>query len=109
MLDLTASGFPYILTYIDAHDAVVATDQTYAWDPTTTTLGPALANAPESFVSDGAGNLLGMNTDYDADGGVTGYDVVSMALADGTVTTLGTFQFTLTSGFPGGVTLWPAP
>jgi hypothetical protein len=109
LLDLTSNGFPYDLTYVDVHHAVVAADQTYAWDPTTTTLGATLANAPESFVSDGAGNLVGMNTDYDADGGVTGYDVVSTSLASGTVTKLGTFQFTLTNGFPGGVALWPAP
>ncbi|MGH7296187.1 MAG: hypothetical protein ACRELB_14695 [Polyangiaceae bacterium] len=109
LLDLTGGGFPYNLTYVDAHHAVVAADQVYAWDPTTTSLGAPIANAPESFVYDGAGNLVGMNTDYDADGGVTGYEVVSTALADGTATTLGTFEFTPTNGFPGGVALWPAP
>jgi hypothetical protein len=109
LLDLTGNGFPYQLDYVDAHHAVIGADKVYAWDPTTTTLGPAIANAPQSYVHDGNGNLVGMNAVTGAEGGVTGYQAVSMALSSGTVTTLGSFDFTLTGGFTGGVTLWPAP
>jgi hypothetical protein len=109
LLDLTAAPFPQSLTYIDAHHAVVQTDTAYAWDPTTTTLGAAIPNAPDAFAYDGAGNLLGVKASYGTDGGLTGYDVVSVSLAGGTATKLGTDPFSLPSGFVGGVSLWPAP
>jgi len=111
LLDLTSQPFPAGLIYIDAHHAFVQFYPTPAnsWDPTTTTLGAAIPNAPGSFVYDGAGNLLGVNANYAADGGFEGYGVVSVALDGGAVTTLGTNPFTLTNGFVGGVALWPAP
>jgi hypothetical protein len=109
LLDLTSQAFPSSLTYIDAHHAVVQLDTAYAWDPTTTALGAAIPNAPDAFVYDGAGNLLGVTSSYAADGGFEGYDVVSVTVSAGTVTKLGSNPFTLTGGFLGGVTLWPAP
>jgi len=109
LLDLTTQAFPGGLTYIDAHHAIVQLDTAYVWDPTTTMLGAAIPNAPDAFVYDGAGNLLGVTSDYGADGGFEGYAVVSVAVATGAVTTLGSNPFTLTSGFLGGVALWPAP
>jgi hypothetical protein len=109
LLDLTAGGFPGSLTYIDAHHAIVQTDTAYAWDPTTTTLGAAVANAPDSFAYDGAGNLVGLDSNYAADGGFEGFSVVSVPLDGGAPETLGTNPFTLTNGFPGGVALWPSP
>jgi hypothetical protein len=109
LLDLTSQGFPSGLTYIDAHHAIVQLDTAYVWDPTTTTLGAAIPNAPDAFVYDGAGNLVGVTGEYAADGGFEGYDVVSVTVAGGTVTQLGTNPFTLTGGFLGGVALWPAP
>jgi hypothetical protein len=109
LLDLTSQGFPSGLTYIDAHHAIVQLDTAYNWDPTTTTLGAAIPNAPDAFVYDGAGNLVGVTGSYAADGGFEGYDVVSVTVAAGVVTKLGSNPFTLTGGFLGGVALWPAP
>jgi hypothetical protein len=116
LLDLTSQAFPSALTYIDAHDAIVQLDTAYKWDPTTTTLGTAIPGAPDTLapaVYDGAGNLLGLApapTDAGTpEGGAPGYDVVSVSVASGTVTTLGTVSFTLTGGFVGGVALWPSP
>jgi hypothetical protein len=108
LLDLTTAAFPFGLTYIDAHHAIVQLDTAYAWDPTTTTLGPAIPNAPDAFVYDGAGNLVGVKTNYAADGGVQGIDVLSVSV-DGGVTKLASNPFTLTGGFIGGVALWPVP
>jgi hypothetical protein len=109
LLDLTAQQFPSGLTYIDAHHAIVQLDTAYLWDPTTTTLGAAIPNAPDEFVYDGVGNLLGVTSNYGADGGFEGYSVVSVAVPAGTVTMLGSNPFSLTGGFLGGVSLWPAP
>jgi hypothetical protein len=109
LLDLTAQAFPSGLTYIDATHAIVQLDTAYLWNPTTTTLGAAIPNAPDAFVYDGVGNLLGVTGSYAADGGFEGYAVVSVAVPAGTVTTLGSDPFTLTGGFLGGVALWPAP
>jgi hypothetical protein len=109
LLDLTAQAYPGGLTYIDATDAVVQLDTAYKWDPTTKILGAAIPNAPDAFVYDGAGSLLGIKADYGTDGGLEGYGVLSVKIADGTVTQLGSNPFTLTNGFVGGVALWPAP
>jgi|CZKU01.1.fsa_nt_gi hypothetical protein len=110
LLDLSANGeFPSQLVYIDAHRAIVQLFGTYTWDPTTTSLGPAIPNAPDAFAYDGVANLLGVTTRYGADGGFSGYDVVSVRIADGNVTRLGADPFTLVSGFLSGVQLWPAP
>jgi hypothetical protein len=109
VLDLTSQAFPEGLTYIDSRHAIVQLDTGYSWNPTTTTLGAAIPNAPDAFVYDGAGNLLGVTAVFDADGGAAGYDVVSVTLASGTVTKLGSNPFTLTGGFLGGVALWSAP
>jgi hypothetical protein len=109
LLDLTSQEFPQGLTYIDAHHAIVQLETAYTWDPTTTTLGPVIPNAPDAFVYDGLGNLLGVKAIVDADGGPEGYDVLSVTVPAGTATVLGSNPFTLTGGFLGGVALWPAP
>jgi hypothetical protein len=109
LLDLTSQQFPEGLTYIDASHAIVQLDTAYLWNPTTMTLGAAIPNAPDAFVYDGVGNLLGVTSSYAADGGFEGYAVVSVAVPGGAVTTLGSNPFTLTGGFLGGVALWPAP
>ena len=109
LLDLTSAPFPTSLTYIDAHHAIVQLDTAYTWDPTTATLGPAIPNAPDAFAYDGQGSLLGVTTEYGSDGGTTGYEIVSVAVADGGVTKLGSNPFLLTNGFIEGAALWPAP
>jgi hypothetical protein len=115
LLDADAMGFPGAFAYVDATHAFVqfsapdfSSTSTYAWDPTQTTIGAAVPNAPDSWVYDGAGNLLGVTTVYATDGG-SELDVVSVQASDGTSTTLGVNPFTLTGGFLGGVDLWPHP
>jgi hypothetical protein len=55
----------------------------------------------------GTDHLLGLKTNYPADGGAPGIDVVSVRMADGRTTTLASNPFTLSGGFVGGVDLWP--
>jgi hypothetical protein len=109
LLDLTTSAFPQAMFYVDAHHVILQLDTAYTWDPTTTTLGPAIPNAPDTFSVDGQGNLVGVTQDYGADGGPSGISVLSVSSGDGGVTTLGQNPFSLTSGFVGGAQLWPAP
>ncbi len=115
LLDASAMGFPGAFTYVDATHAFVqfsapdfSSTSTYLWDPTQTTIGATVMNAPDSWVYDGAGNLLGITTVYATDGG-SEIDVVSVRVSDGTVTTLGVNPFTLSSGYLGGVDIWPHP
>jgi hypothetical protein len=109
LLDLSSNpNYPQALFYVDAHHAIVQLDTAYAWDPTTTSLGPAIPNAPDAFALDADGNLVGISGRYAADGGFSGYDVVSVSAGDGGVTKLGADPFSLTGGFIGGVQLWPA-
>jgi hypothetical protein len=115
LFDADAEGFPGSFAYVDATHAFIqystpdfSSTSTYAWDPTSTTLGAVVPNAPDSWVYDGNGNLLGLTTVYATDGG-SELDVVSVATSDGTATTLGVNPFTLTGGFIGGVDIWPHP
>jgi hypothetical protein len=110
LLDLTAAASPLGLTYIDAHHAIVQLDSAYLWDPTTTSLGPAIPGAPDAFAYDRAGNnLVGVRTNRAGDGGVLGIDVLSVSTDGGVVTKLATNPFSLTGGSIGAVALWPAP
>jgi hypothetical protein len=109
LLDLTASAYPQAMFYLDAHHVILQLDTAYTWDPTTTTLGTAIPNAPDTFSVDGQGNLVGVTQDYGADGGPSGISVLSVSSGDGGVTTLGQNPFSLTNGFVGGAQLWPAP
>jgi hypothetical protein len=106
-----ASGFPAGLAYIGAHQAIVFFyGSANAWDPTTDSLGASIPNVPDTLAAYGGnGNLVGLNGLYAADGGFEGYGVVSVAIADGGVTTLGPNPFTVDAGYPTGVTPWPAP
>jgi hypothetical protein len=109
LLDLTTAALPRSLTYVDGRHAILQMDAAYAWDPTIPMLGPAIPNAPDSFVYDGVANLVGVKANYAADGGLEGYDVVSVDVVSGVLATLGTNPFSLTGGSPAGVVLWPVP
>ena len=106
--DGSADGFPSSFVYIDATHAILGFDfygaETVQWDPTQTALGAGLPNAPDYFVYDGAGNLLGTLTNS-TDGGTT-TDVISVSIATDTATTLVSNPFA-SGGFVGGVDLWP--
>ena len=53
LLDLTSAAFPEAIFYMDPHHVILQLDTAYMWDPTTTTLGPAIPNAPDTFSVDG--------------------------------------------------------
>jgi hypothetical protein len=114
--DGTADGTPSQFVYIDATHAILGFDfagsETALWDPTMTTLGASIANAPDVFVYDGVANLLGVLTTFGADGGSTS-DVISVPVAGGAATTLLSNPFPMASGCGsycvGGLDLWPRP
>lgn len=115
LVDLTSSPFPAGLYYMDAQHVVVQLDTAYMWNPASSTLGPAIPNAPEAFSLDGQGNLVGITQPVAADGGVGPWTVVSVNATDGGVTTLGTNPFPADDaggvgpGYVAGAQLWPAP
>jgi hypothetical protein len=111
LLPLTATTFPApfvdlvtSFAYIDSTHAVLSFDssEVYAWDPTKTTVGSVIANAPGVFAYDGNGHLLGTSPPSTA--------VISVPIAGGTVTTLGTTVTSL-GGTPyvSSVDVWPHP
>lgn len=113
LLDANGRGFPSAFVFLDPRRAVVQFDfagsSTFVWDPSQPTLGPAIPNAPDSFVYDGRGNLVGVTSTY-GDGGVTTrIDVTQVRIADGNVKKLASDPFVLTGGFVAGVDLWPRP
>jgi hypothetical protein len=109
LLDLSSQAFPQAIFYVDQHRVILQLDTAYMWDPSSPTLGAAIPNAPQAFALDGQGNLVGLSQQIAADGGAGGWNVVSVDATDGGVTTLGQTPFSLSSGFVGGVELWPAP
>ncbi len=109
LLDVSTSGFPSAFAYIGPHDAVLGLGiEVRKWDPTTTTLGALVANAPDTnaFAYAGNGALVGIKTNYLADGGQS-LDVVRTQLGDGGTQTLMTNPFKDNTGFIGGVEVWP--
>jgi hypothetical protein len=112
LLDANAQGFPGSLIYVGPHQAYVSfSGVTYAWDPGSPTLGAALGTAPDAYVWDGKGHLVGPKASYLGDGGLGSIDILAVDPADGGVTKLGTNP--VTSPDPGGsfegVDLWPHP
>ena len=112
LLDANALGFPGAFAYVDPTHAVIGFgfgQEVHAWDPTKTTVGAPIPNAPDanSFVADGLGNILGVRT-TPIDGGKT-LDIVSVRIENGQSTTLAKNPFTDNTGFIGGVQLWPHP
>lgn len=105
------SGYPSGFVYISPTEAVLGFDFTgtevYTWDPTTTTLGKLIPNAPDEFTYDGAGNLLGAATTEDDAGSTT--NVVKVVIATGKSTTLAVNPFEPAGGTIGGVDVWPHP
>lgn len=90
--------------YIDSTHAVVSFDssEVYSWNPTMTTVGSVIANAPGVFAYDGNGHLLGTSPPSTA--------VISVPIAGGTVTTLSTTGTTLgSSPYVSSVDVWPHP
>jgi hypothetical protein len=112
LLDNSTQGFPGSFVYVGPHQAVVGfsypTYQAFAWDPTTPTLGTQYANAPQVFDYDGSGNLVGVNVNYGADGGVT-VDTTSMSLASGMAVKLVSNAAPPGTDYVGSVGVWPRP
>jgi hypothetical protein len=116
LLTLSPSNSPAALVYVDETHAFVQTGNgpTYAWNPTQQTLGAEIPNAPDTFVWDGRGHLLGPQSTALADAGIS-IAVVAVNPADGGLTTLATNPFTPVpaSGDYGGpwqsIDIWPHP
>lgn len=112
LLSANDQGFPGSLEYVDGTHAFVSFGGVaYAWNPTSTTLGAPVANAPDAFVWDGKGRLLGPKSAYLGDGGFAGVSVVAVDPLDGGVTTIGTNPVSQPdpSGSWEGIDLWPHP
>ncbi len=110
LLDANAMRRPSGLAYANEHLAFVSFGgATYAWDPTTTSLGSALTNTPDTFVWDGTG-LVGPRTSYLGDGGVA-IDIITVDPLTGAATTIGSNPMSSpdSSGFFESVDLWPRP
>jgi hypothetical protein len=107
------SGYPSGISIVSSDDVVLGFDFTgsevYHWNPSSKTLGAKIPNAPDTFVYDGKGNLLGTSTTYD-DAGTGTTTVVSVSVASGVSTPLTKPDpFTMSGGFIGGVDVWPQP
>jgi hypothetical protein len=120
LLPLTPTTFPAGFddvptgfAYIDSTHAVLGFDQTgqavYAWDPTKSTIGANIPNAPDFFAYDGDGHLVGTRQDT-ADGGVMSTDIVSVTIPAGVSTTITKNVTSLTGAvFVSSVDVWPHP
>lgn len=116
LLDL--SGVQALATaifYFDTHHAVIQfyPPAAYAWDPTTSSLGPQIAGAPAVFGLDAHGNLVGVSQPVAGDGGLGDFAVISVNPSDGGATSLGTIPFNagdggVGQGFLSGAQPWPA-
>ncbi len=110
LLDASASDFPVAFAYIGPNDALLGFGfgtEVRRWDPTQTTLGALIPNAPNSnaFAYAGSGAIVGTRTNF-LDGG-TSIDVVRVQVSDGGTQTLLTNPFKDNTGFIGGVEIWP--
>ncbi len=120
LLAINASDFPagFVdvptgFAYIDSTHAIIGFDQTgqavYNWNPTTTSIGAVIPNAPDVFTYDGHGHLLGTRMDT-SDAGIQTNRVVSVAVATGQWTSLGTNVTSLTgTTYVASVDVWPHP
>ena len=113
LLDATAQDVPNVFSYIDATHALIQFGYfapyitTYMWDPTQTTLGPALATTPDVFDYDDAGHILGPQSTFATDGAAGPINVISVALADGGVSTITTNPFVQSGGYLGNALYAP--
>ena len=117
LLDLDTATFPAgfvdlpsAFVYVDSTHAILQFDSTgqavYNWNPTQTTVGVVIPNAPDVFAYDGNGNILG--TRLDSTTMVT--SVVSVAIATGASTTLATSLTSITgASYTASVDVWPHP
>ena len=121
LLELTPTSFPAgfvdmptSFAYIDSTHAVIGFDSTgqavYNWNPTTTSLGALIPNAPDVFTYDGDGHLLGTRATTSDAGVVLSTAVVSVAIPGGASTTLATNVTSLTGDtYVSSVDVWPHP
>jgi hypothetical protein len=104
VLDLVTKGYPSGLAILDAKNVILGFDfgfEARTWDVTTAALGAQIPNAPDTFVYDGKGNLLGTKSQYFSDGG-SASSIISVRVDDGGLTTLGPVPFT-DQGYLGSV------
>jgi hypothetical protein len=113
LLDASDQGFPGNLVYIDPTHAVLGfiypVPAVFLWDPTSTTIGAQLMNAPQTFDYDGNGNLVGASVVY-GDAGAATTNIFSMPLATpNDITVLQSNVIDLGDGYVASVGVWPRP
>jgi hypothetical protein len=111
LVDATSLGFPGSLVWIDGSDGFAEFGGvTYGWNPGVA-LGAVVPNAPDVFVWDGNGSLVGPRTTRASDGGVTGTDVLRVNPASGVTTVIGSNPISQPdpAGSWRGVDMWPHP
>jgi hypothetical protein len=101
------------LVYVDAtHAFIQSNNGVNFWDPTQTTLGDVVPNAPDEIVWDGNGHLVGPTMTSLSDGGAS-FALIAVDAVDGGVTTLATNPFTPTPDPDSytweGIDIWPHP
>jgi hypothetical protein len=114
LLDANAQDFPGQLAFVSPTQAVIqfgfaGFGKTYLWDPSQTTLGPALDVAPDVFDYDRKGSIIGPRQQAAlADGGPGPVDVLRVGIGspDAGAKVLGTDPFAK-KGYLGNATLWP--
>ena len=107
LVALDTSGFPSAFERAGTRFLLGLGGQVFPWDPTKTTLEPAVANAPGSFAFDGVDRIVGARKKAGVDGGPGSIEVVRVPLqGDGGVETLTVNPFTDNGGFIGSVEVW---
>lgn len=111
LISLDDQGFPGAFEYIDAtHAALAFFGQAYFWDPTKTTLGPAIAGGMDFLAGDGRGHLIGARATFLGDGGAGPIQIVSADVTDagiGSPTVVSENPFTKNGGYMSSASVWP--
>jgi hypothetical protein len=112
LFDANAQDFPGQLLFLSPTKAVVqfgfgVFSTTYLWDPTQTTLGPALSTTPEVFAYDGKNAIIGPRAETVDGGKAINVIGVSITSPEAGAALLGKDPFTKAGDFYGNVTTWP--
>ncbi len=112
LLDANGQDIPNVFALLDGAHAVVQYGlfppyATYAWDPSSPSLGVPLAVAPDVFGVDDAGHILGPQETLASDGGAGPTNVIAVDVADGGVTELGQNPFLQSGGYNGNALYVP--
>lgn len=110
LLDANALPYPGRLVYVDeTHAFMTFAGTTYAWNPTSATLGAKAATAPDYFTYDGKGALLGPKVAALADGGVSSVDLLSVRTDTGVAKVVRTGAVPKAFDYFEAISIWSQP